>query len=126
HLLLVLLLPSVIRVLLPLLLLYFVFYSSRALRDLHSFPTRRSSDLGIDSTSVDHAQLTHKEFANQNVEFIETSYGNTIDKLDVRSEEHTSELQSRFDLVCRLLLEKKNNTTHIASLLKLPLSTSHR
>src|SRR5437868_11642976 len=26
----------------------------------------------------------------------------------MRSEEHTSELQSRFDLVCRLLLEKKN------------------
>src|SRR5699024_3828445 len=26
----------------------------------------------------------------------------------LRSEEHTSELQSRFDLVCRLLLEKKN------------------
>ena len=28
-------------------------------------------------------------------------------RLTVRSEEHTSELQSRFDLVCRLLLEKK-------------------
>src|SRR5699024_3538387 len=28
----------------------------------------------------------------------------------VRSEEHTSELQSRFDLVCRLLLEKKKHT----------------
>src|SRR5438874_10625897 len=28
-----------------------------------------------------------------------------------RSEEHTSELQSRRDLVCRLLLEKKNNPT---------------
>src|SRR5699024_11498063 len=28
--------------------------------------------------------------------------------LHLRSEEHTSELQSRFDLVCRLLLEKKN------------------
>src|SRR5699024_12093765 len=28
-----------------------------------------------------------------------------------RSEEHTSELQSRFDLVCRLLLEKKKNQT---------------
>src|SRR5699024_12515792 len=26
---------------------------------------------------------------------------------EIRSEEHTSELQSRFDLVCRLLLEKK-------------------
>src|SRR5699024_12526581 len=30
--------------------------------------------------------------------------------IGVRSEEHTSELQSRFDLVCRLLLEKKKNT----------------
>src|SRR5699024_11713145 len=28
-----------------------------------------------------------------------------------RSEEHTSELQSRFDLVCRLLLERQNSTT---------------
>src|SRR5699024_12184027 len=31
----------------------------------------------------------------------------TPDYGEVRSEEHTSELQSRFDLVCRLLLEKK-------------------
>src|SRR5438067_5594006 len=30
-----------------------------------------------------------------------------IEASDVRSEEHTSELQSRFDIVCRLLLEKK-------------------
>src|SRR5438067_9759996 len=29
-----------------------------------------------------------------------------------RSEEHTSELQSRFDLVCRLLLEKKKKKIH--------------
>src|SRR5437868_9923972 len=29
-----------------------------------------------------------------------------------RSEEHTSELQSRFDLVCRLLLEKKKNNRY--------------
>src|SRR5699024_12205376 len=29
--------------------------------------------------------------------------------IHMRSEEHTSELQSRFDLVSRLLLEKKNN-----------------
>src|SRR5438132_2705871 len=28
---------------------------------------------------------------------------------DIRSEEHTSELQSHSDLVCRLLLEKKND-----------------
>src|SRR2546422_407589 len=31
-------------------------------------------------------------------------------KLQDRSEEHTSELQSRLHLVCRLLLEKKKNT----------------
>src|SRR5689334_24729200 len=30
----------------------------------------------------------------------------------IRSEEHTSELQSQFHLVCRLLLEKKNNFTN--------------
>src|SRR5699024_11470487 len=34
-----------------------------------------------------------------------------FDKLRERSEEHTSELQSRFDLVCRLLLEKKTSNT---------------
>src|SRR5699024_10712497 len=31
-----------------------------------------------------------------------------LENQDARSEEHTSELQSRFDIVCRLLLEKKN------------------
>src|SRR5207247_4186380 len=37
--------------------------------------------------------------------------GNGLDGLELtlRSEEHTSELQSRVDLVCRLLLEKKNH-----------------
>src|SRR2546422_1492356 len=36
-------------------------------------------------------------------------------EVDARSEEHTSELQSRLHLVCRLLLEKKkqNHKTHI-------------
>src|SRR5260370_18706821 len=33
----------------------------------------------------------------------------------VRSEEHTSELQSHLNLVCRLLLEKKKNKAHIAT-----------
>src|SRR5438309_3332824 len=34
----------------------------------------------------------------------------TLALRDVRSEEHTSELQSQFHLVCRLLLEKKNDS----------------
>src|SRR5699024_11832571 len=34
--------------------------------------------------------------------------GTSSERPNRRSEEHTSELQSRFDLVCRLLLEKKN------------------
>src|SRR5688572_32204104 len=33
-------------------------------------------------------------------------------RLEARSEEHTSELQSQSNLVCRLLLEKKKNKTH--------------
>src|SRR5207249_9412549 len=38
--------------------------------------------------------------------------------LEGRSEEHTSELQSRFDLVCRLLLEKKKQKKNIKTILK--------
>src|SRR5438309_8547038 len=34
-----------------------------------------------------------------------------LDRFPFRSEEHTSELQSQFHLVCRLLLEKKNIST---------------
>src|SRR5438067_10314789 len=43
--------------------------------------------------------------------------GHTHRPVGERSEEHTSELQSRFDLVCRLLLEKKKKTnrTHRCS-----------
>src|SRR5207248_7285286 len=37
-----------------------------------------------------------------------------------RSEEHTSELQSPYDLVCRLLLEKKKKPTTLARMLKTP------
>src|SRR2546427_7629338 len=37
-----------------------------------------------------------------------------VQKLVERSEEHTSELQSQSNLVCRLLLEKKKNAMHCA------------
>src|SRR3712207_7394464 len=40
-------------------------------------------------------------------------------QLDLRSEEHTSELQSRQYLVCRLLLEKKKKYTQIQYYIKL-------
>src|SRR5699024_12699577 len=51
------------------------------------------------------------------VNLIRFSHGHSINTMNIkinnldRSEEHTSELQSRFDIVCRLLLEKKNNNT---------------
>src|SRR2546428_9626707 len=41
----------------------------------------------------------------------------------VRSEEHTSELQSRSDLVCRLLLEKKKKTSCVESALSMLTET---
>src|SRR5207249_6765796 len=47
--------------------------------------------------------------ADQQVRAINVGKSN-VDIGVVRSEEHTSELQSRFDLVCRLLLEKKKTT----------------
>ena len=42
-----------------------------------------------------------------------------------RSEEHTSELQSHSDLVCRLLLEKKKNIPLLQPLVPYPTSTPH-
>src|SRR2546430_7664452 len=43
----------------------------------------------------------------------------------VRSEEHTSELQSQSNLVCRLLLEKKKTKNNISSTKLLNISTSN-
>src|SRR5260221_5161661 len=42
--------------------------------------------------------------------------------VDQRSEEHTSELQSHSDLVCRLLLEKKKKSLAVTSVLRRPLA----
>src|SRR5205809_2767771 len=59
------------------------------------------------------------------------SLGDTVAaRIEARSEEHTSELQSRLHLVCRLLLEKKKNkkTYHnkdIQSKLDILLCTTH-
>src|SRR5438105_5890586 len=46
---------------------------------------------------------------NQSAPFTAPSMKEHLPVAVVRSEEHTSELQSRVDLVCRLLLEKKKN-----------------
>src|SRR5690606_41311834 len=45
-----------------------------------------------------------------------TPFGHRPLLYDERSEEHTSELQSRENLVCRLLLEKKNNHLDFAGM----------
>src|SRR5690349_23196524 len=79
-------------------------------RGLHSFPTRRSSDLerGIDAPRETLASV--KRLIGRGLRDVESVRAMLPYELvgDDRSEEHTSELQSRRDLVCRLLLEKKN------------------
>src|SRR5699024_12482796 len=94
---------------------------------LHSFPTRRSSDLCIGNTSsssyTDASNLSGNKyyytvrsyvgnFSTAKANRYSAAYWSGYDSAGVeakrlRSEEHTSELQSRFDIVCRLLLEKK-------------------
>src|SRR5690349_10694434 len=86
---------------------------------LHSFPTRRSSDLldalqakieGLEKLAAlekRHADLDAWADQRRKSEAAEEAR-TAAQRAKVRSEEHTSELQSRRDLVCRLLLEKKN------------------
>src|SRR5699024_12758554 len=84
-------------------------------RSLPSFPTRRSSDLDFRTEAQSHLgdliALRRRLHANPELGYVlPFTQQAVLDELGVRvqrSEEHTSELQSRFDLVCRLLLEKK-------------------
>src|SRR5256885_10153060 len=74
------------------------------------FPTRRSSDLG-DAADV---LRWYREFLPAQPEALGGFFAFlSIPPGPPRSEEHTSELQSPCNLVCRLLLEKKKTTVHI-------------
>src|SRR5207249_10939137 len=64
----------------------------------------------ISPTSVDQKRIATDSAVPMPRSRARTRHSSQMDYLSAphRSEEHTSELQSRFDLVCRLLLEKKN------------------
>src|SRR5699024_11390291 len=92
--------------------------SSCPLRALSSFPTRRSSDLYLTRPVLGSCPISRvMTWRDSSLllldEICDSWYALTQGTLSWvsiwRSEEHTSELQSRFDLVCRLLLVKKNN-----------------
>src|SRR5690606_41437598 len=100
--------------------LFFFFFllSFRYHLYLHSFPTRRSSDLFLNSTLSKSQQKTVKTDLLEGRTKMLYVAPETLTKqenitffsdinISFRSEEHTSELQSRENLVCRLLLEKK-------------------
>src|SRR5439155_6330342 len=77
-------------------------------RDLHSFPTRRSSDLITLMGSTLYAGLPFDPPAGaQKIPAGDRHPVRARGGIERRSEEHTSELQSRGQLVCRLLFEKK-------------------
>src|SRR5947208_13162324 len=98
--------------------------SCRRPRALHSFPTRRSSDLPAHALGRRcvrrHLPSRRMRLVDQRPEFLQTESGrlgsprtSTAVRIDLRSEEHTSELQSPDHLVCRLLLEKKKNDIEV-------------
>src|SRR5690606_31138211 len=66
-----------------------------------------ASEIGLDAVSIASALLHDVvEDTEYTLADIERIFGETV----ARSEEHTSELQSRENLVCRLLLEKKKTS----------------
>src|SRR5690242_21096837 len=92
------------------LLLYpisFFFLSSGAHQVLHSFPTRRSSDLGLLPLATATFAVMRSGERPRPAFWLFSGLGSAL-VVGFRSEEHTSELQSHVNLVCRLPLEKKN------------------
>src|SRR5687768_17986553 len=93
---------------------------------LHSFPTRRSSDLLLrpriaraDVIAIGetiHGSSVFLRVQTRLIRHLVTQHGMRLIAWETRSEEHTSELQSRLHLVCRLLLEKKNTKTLVTVL----------
>src|SRR5207248_9384871 len=77
--------------------------------DLHSFPTRRSSDLYPDLHFIKDSNASKKlnDLKDPCIIIASSGMHGSFKSFSFRSEEHTSELQSPYDLVCRLLLEKK-------------------
>src|SRR2546422_7291872 len=61
--------------------------------------------------SVSAVGSLKEEYKPTEIVVIDQFFDRTKRSRELRSEEHTSELQSRLHLVCRLLLEKKKNTT---------------
>src|SRR3712207_8841848 len=84
----------------------------RSVLNVHGGPWGRDQ-WGLDTEAQ---WLANRGYAVLQVNFRgSTGYGKAY--LNARSEEHTSELQSRQYLVCRLLLEKKNNDiSHICTI----------
>src|SRR5688500_19790560 len=106
----------------PLLLSSFLFLFARsgALRSLPSFPTRRSSDLAriVPQRPRGQVPLPRTPRPHQRPRDgprRDRGHARSVQPIRqaARSEEHTSELQSPCNLVCRLLLEKKKTTSHI-------------
>src|SRR5690349_23823736 len=97
-------------------LVFSVLYEDVDNRHLSSFPTRRSSDLGYPDFYLSNLRGSDNFLYHNNHDGTFTEVGRKAGVAQswrsfgawFRSEEHTSELQSRRDLVCRLLLEKKN------------------
>src|SRR5690625_6787738 len=88
--------------------LLFLSSGGRHHRALHSFPTRRSSDLCFGRNDLQKVAFKlHPELYRLHHYLNIHGVNSSSDAICKRSEEHTSELQSRGQLVCRLLLEKK-------------------
>src|SRR5690625_6217632 len=63
----------------------------------------------INDSEAESEESEDQEYNDNDTSDETEDYRSDIGNLNIRSEEHTSELQSRGHLVCRLLLEKKKN-----------------
>src|SRR2546422_8616740 len=85
--------------------LYFFFFNDTATTEIYTLSLHDALPIYLASLAASHGDGTDPRLPDDAV-------ASGVHAVSFRSEEHTSELQSRLHLVCRLLLEKKKKNAN--------------
>src|SRR2546422_8093312 len=102
-------------VIIPLMISFFFFFNDTATTEIYTLSLHDALPISTDPVGLEGSPRIGQ--SEHECGERDTSWVVSEELPEARSEEHTSELQSRLHLVCRLLLEKKKTKLRMASFL---------